>query len=66
MCGRVKHDLKLKDCTYECRSCHATDGRDAGAARNIMMLYFEDEGIDLSGALDGNVMRSNKDAGGHV
>ena len=52
VCGGVKHDLALKDRTYVCRHCGASYGRDAGAARNILMLYFEDEGIDLGKVLD--------------
>ena len=51
VCGRTRRDLKLKDRTYVCRHCGASYDRDAGAARNILMLYFEDAGIDLSDVL---------------
>lgn len=39
VCGRIKGDVGA-DKVYNCQHCKSTYGRDAGAARNILMRYL--------------------------
>jgi transposase len=56
-CGRVKHDLKLTDRVYKCAHCKAVYDRDAGAARNILILWEADhyEGGIAEWQMEGDV-----------
>ena len=41
-CGKIKHELTLRDREYECLGCGYKGNRDISAARNIMMLNWQE------------------------
>ena len=51
-CGKLNRSVGASK-TFYCRYCGLTAGRDANAARNILLRYISTEAISVSPAIDG-------------